>query len=80
MVFWKKLLHRHKWEVISKAPAVLTFTSVVFNCETKIDAVVILEKCSCGKKRAYAICADGRREHLDMVWLDANMKNPPVGW
>ena len=76
----KKFFHRHKWVVIDKAPSVLTFTSAEFQCETKIDAVVMLEKCSCGAKRSYAICADGRKEHLDTAWIDAHMKKLPVDW
>lgn len=60
--FWAKLIHKHDWQTLQ----IMKIHSVLYP-EMKYHAV--LERCFCGKERAYYFSSAKDREKIDPKWF-----------
>jgi hypothetical protein len=59
MGFLKNLFHFHSYKTVEEKPMIAKIRTVFRSDLGTVDRIVRLDRCSCGKERAYCISWDG---------------------
>lgn len=74
--------HSHKWEVVARYPGTAERMHLYTQETDQVDVVTVVEKCECGKLRAYMVASTGQPKFLNVEWVRMSMINAghTVSW